>query len=149
MWLKEFKLFALKGRVVDTAIGVTIGIVFGNMINSLINDIIMPPIGLFLSGVDFSQLSVPFHLPGRPENSVEIRYGSFISAVINFIAVTGSIFVVLKTMVRLRFSELEDIISTKNCSECQMTIPMHATKCGHCCSDLHSAHSKLNKEQYK
>ena len=135
-WYKDFKSFLLRGNVVDTAIGVIIGVVVGNVVNSLVNDILMPPIGLFLSGIDFSQLAFKVALPGMPDASVEIRYGAFLNVFMNFIIVSWVIFLIVKLMARLHLSNEDKLSPPRYCPACQMIIPQKAIKCGHCCTDL-------------
>lgn len=130
-WIKEFKEFAMKGSMVDLAIGVIIGGVFGKLVSSLVSDILMPPIGMLLGGVDFSSMSV--NLGATPP--VEIRYGVFINTLIDFLIVSLVIFLVIKTMNRLR-PPPEKPVTTKTCPECQMEVPVKAKKCGHCCSEI-------------
>ncbi len=124
-WVKEFKEFALKGNMVDLAIGVIVALAFGKVVNSLVSDILMPPIGFLLGGVDFSALSAKL-------GSVEIKYGLFINAVISFLIISLTIFVIVKGMNRLRNSKE----TAKECPECLMSVPIMAKKCCHCCSEL-------------
>lgn len=131
--IKEFKEFALKGNMVDLAIGVIIGGVFGKLVSSLVSDILMPPIGMLLGGVDFSALSIKI---GSVTPPVEIRYGAFINTLIDFLIVSFVIFVVIKAMNKLRPAPAKPV-TTKTCAECLMEVPAQAKKCGHCCSVLH------------
>jgi large conductance mechanosensitive channel len=107
MLLKEFKEFAMKGNMVDMAIGIIIGAAFGNVVNSLVNDIIMPPFGLLLGGMDFKDfyfvLKAADPVAGTPE--VTFKYGSFITILINFLVVAWALFIVVKGMNKLRKSE--------------------------------------------
>ncbi|MBM4175962.1 MAG: large-conductance mechanosensitive channel protein MscL [Ignavibacteria bacterium] len=104
---KEFKEFAMKGNMVDMAIGIIIGAAFGNVVNSLVNDIIMPPIGLLLGGMDFKDFYVVLKsadpLAGTPE--VTFKYGAFITVLINFLVVAWALFMVVKGMNKMRKSE--------------------------------------------
>jgi large conductance mechanosensitive channel len=100
--LKEFKEFASKGSVVDLAVGVVIGAAFGKIVTSLVEDIIMPPIGLLLSGIDFSKLAITLKNATGDEPPVLLKYGSFINAIIAFIIVAFCIFVMLKGLNRMR-----------------------------------------------
>lgn len=135
LWIKEFREFALRGNMVDLAIGVIIGAAFGKVVTSLVNDIIMPPIGFLLGGVDFSMLSIKLHWPGSASDPVEIKYGLFINAIINLFVVAGSIFFTIKGFNRFCNTSLETL-STKKCSHCYMSIPYQAKKCAHCASSL-------------
>lgn len=135
-WIKEIKEFALKGSMVDLAIGVVIGTAFGKVVSSLVSDIIMPPIGFLLNGVDFSALSFKLSFPGSSSAPIEIKYGLFINTIIDFFIIALVIFFVIRGMNRLRPSPPQPIPTTKNCPECLMEIPINAKKCGHCCSPL-------------
>jgi large conductance mechanosensitive channel len=132
---KEFKEFALKGNMVDLAIGVVIGAAFGKVVSSFVSDIIMPPIGLLLGGVDFSSLSFKMESPIKAGEPVEIKYGVFLNTIIDFLIIALVIFLVIKFMNRLRQAK-EESPTTKPCPECLMDVPVKAKKCGHCCSSL-------------
>jgi large conductance mechanosensitive channel len=143
--LKEFREFAMKGNVVDLAIGVVIGAAFGKIVDSLVKDLIMPPIGKLLGGVDFSSLFVT--LGGGPYPSLKaaqdagaatLNYGVFINAVINFLIVAFALFMVVKAMNRLRRQEAAapPPPTSKLCPQCQMEIPVKATRCGHCTANV-------------
>ena len=138
--LKEFKEFAMRGNVVDMAIGIIIGAAFGKIITSLVNDVLMPPIGRLLGNVDFSSLFVS--LSGGSYASLDaakaagaatINYGIFINTVIDFIIVAFVIFLLVKGMNRLRKQqEAPPVPTTKTCPECFSEIPIKATRCAHC-----------------
>jgi large conductance mechanosensitive channel len=134
-WFKEFKEFALRGNMVDLAVGIIIGAAFGKVVNSLVTDILMPPIGLLLGGVDFSALSLKLHLPGSSAPPVELKYGSFINTLVDLFILSFAIFILIRGMNRL-YKKQEQAPSTKECPECAMSIPIQARKCGHCTSDL-------------
>jgi large conductance mechanosensitive channel len=127
-FIQEFKAFAIRGNAVDLAVGVIIGAAFGRIVNSLVNDILMPPIGVLLGGVDFSNLAITLH------PSVELKYGTFINTIIDFTIVAFVIFLVVRIMNHLTRSVEE--ATTKDCPFCLMQIPAKAKKCGHCLSDL-------------
>lgn len=132
---KEFKEFAMRGNVVDLAVGIIIGGAFGTIISSLVNDILMPPIGLILGGLDFK--SFKFLLQADPE--VAINYGLFINAVINFLIVAFALFMVIRGMNKLQRAKAEapaPAPTTKECPQCMMTIPLNAKRCGHCTTTL-------------
>jgi large conductance mechanosensitive channel len=133
-WLKEFKEFALRGNMIDLAVGIILGASFSRVVNSLVTDIIMPPLGLLIGGVDFSALSIKLNLPVVGGAPVEIKYGLFINQCIDLIVVSGAIFFLIKLMNRLYRNEEE--VTTKDCPECLMSIPLKATKCGHCTTEL-------------
>lgn len=128
--LKEFKEFAMRGNVVDMAVGIIIGAAFGGIVNSLVNDVIMPPVGLLTGGIDFSDLVVKL----QNEPAVAIKYGVFINAVINFVIIAFAMFIIVRAMNRLKKKEevAPAAPTTKECPECLMTIPLKAKRCGHC-----------------
>ena len=134
--VKEFKDFALKGSVVDLAVGIIIGGAFGKIVTSLVNDVIMPPIGVLLGGVDFSNLSITIKEASASGAVVTLRYGSFINTVIDFVIVALAIFLMIRTMNALRRKqEVPTAIAsptTRECPECLMTVPIKAKRCGHC-----------------
>lgn len=103
--VNEFKTFAMKGNVVDMAVGIIIGAAFGGIVTSLVSDVIMPPIGALIGGIDFSALSVKLSNPLNGAKPVEILYGKFLNTVINFIIVAFAIFMLVKGMNRLKKKE--------------------------------------------
>lgn len=141
LW-EDFKTFALKGNMVDLAIGVVIGTAFGKVVSSLVNDIIMPPLGLLLGGIDFSQFLIKMHLPGSPKPPVDWKYGIFLNNILEFLIVALSIFLVIKLMNKL-YKQKEEKPKTQDCPECRMPIPLDAKKCGHCCTVLKSTEEKM------
>jgi large conductance mechanosensitive channel len=145
--LKEFKEFALRGNVLDMAIGIIIGAAFGKIITSFVNDILMPPIGLLLGNVDFANLFI--NLSGQPYASLEeaqaagaatINYGLFINTVLDFIIVAFVIFLLVRRVNRMKREEKAPPAepTTKECPYCLSTIPVKATRCPHCTSELGS-----------
>jgi large conductance mechanosensitive channel len=134
-WAKEFIRFAFRGNVFDLAVGVILGMVFSNLINSLINDIIMPCVGLILSGVDFGNLALTLHPILHRKGAVQIRYGVFINTFIQFLVVAGVVFLTFKSLVRFRLAEA-DKTPMQKCGECCMSIPQSAKKCSYCCSSV-------------
>ena len=148
---KEFQEFAVKGNVVDMAIGIIIGAAFGKIINSAVSDIIMPPIGLILGGVDFSNLYL--NLSGQAYPSLEaakaagaatLNYGVFLNAVINFLIVAFAVFLLVKGINSLKRKEAvapQATPTTKPCPFCYSMIPIPASRCAHCTSDLQTAAS--------
>lgn len=131
--LKEFKDFAMKGNVIDMAVGIIIGAAFGKIVSSLVSDVIMPPIGVALGNVDFSSLVLTLKQKSGDIPAVSIRYGVFINTVIDFLIVAFAIFVVIKQLNRLKRPEAA---TTKDCPRCLMSIPLKATRCGHCAADI-------------
>jgi large conductance mechanosensitive channel len=138
--LKEFKEFAMRGSVLDLAVGVIIGAAFGKIVSSLVDDVIMPPIGRLLGHVDFSQLFI--NLSGTPYESLAeakkhsaatLNYGVFINTVINFLIVAFVVFLVVRSVNRW-MPKPPAPMTTKDCPQCAMAIPVAAKKCGHCTS---------------
>jgi large conductance mechanosensitive channel len=147
---KEFKEFAIKGNAVDLAVGVVIGAAFGSIVTSLVKDILMPPIGLLTGGLDFSnKFLVLKNAPGgaafaTPVDAVKAgaitwNYGNFVTLVINFIIVAFCIFLVVKTMNKMKKPSPTAAPVAKDCPACTMSIPIRATRCPHCTTDLAGA----------
>ena len=141
--LKEFKDFAMKGNVLDMAIGVIIGGAFGKIISSLVSDVLMPPIGMLMGKVDFSSLFI--NLSGTPQPSLAaakaagsptINYGVFLQATFDFIIIAFVIFLLVKQVNRLKKPEPTAAPTTKDCPHCLSAIPIKATKCAHCTSTV-------------
>jgi large conductance mechanosensitive channel len=136
--IKEFKEFAMRGSVIDMAVGIVIGGAFGKIVSSVVNDIIMPPIGIILGNVDFSNLAITLQAKTAETEAVTIKYGAFINTVLDFIIVAFSIFIVIKQMNRFRKKEgtvpMEP--TTKDCPKCYTVINLKATRCPHCTSEL-------------
>ncbi|HXG91365.1 MAG TPA: large conductance mechanosensitive channel protein MscL [Blastocatellia bacterium] len=141
--LKEFKEFISKGSVIDLAVGVIIGAAFGKIVTSLVNDVVMPPIGMLLGKVDFSTFFIP--LRGNP-NTVEeakalgipvIKYGAFLNTVIEFLIIAFVIFLIVKAINRMRREQEKP--ATKDCGYCFSKIPLKATRCPECTSELQTA----------
>jgi large conductance mechanosensitive channel len=141
--LKEFKEFAMKGNVLDMAIGVIIGGAFGKIVTSLVSDVLMPPLGLVLGKVDFSSLFL--NLSGTPQPSLAaakaagaptINYGVFLQTVLDFIIIAFVIFMLVKQVNRLKTPAAPAAPTTKDCPLCLSTIPIKATKCAHCTSPV-------------
>jgi len=147
--LKEFKEFAMRGNVVDMAVGIIIGAAFGGIVNSLVSDVIMPPIGLLLGNVDFSNLYIilregatagPFAslVEAKKAGAVTISYGAFINTIINFLILAFVIFLFIRNINKLKRKEVAApaVPTTKECTYCFSTIPIKATRCPHCTSEL-------------
>jgi large conductance mechanosensitive channel len=144
--LKEFKEFAIKGNMVDLAIGVIMGGAFGAVVNSLVKDVIMPPIGALLTNVDFSNLMWviregktpgPYATPtaAAEAGAVVMSYGTFINTAINFLVVAVVIFFLVKAMNKLRKAKEEEV-TTKECPFCKTEIALAATRCPACTSEV-------------
>jgi large conductance mechanosensitive channel len=141
--LKEFKDFIMRGNVLDLAVAVIIGGAFGKIISSLVTDVLMPPLGLLLGNVDFSSLFI--NLTGTPYASLAdavkaeaptINYGLFLNNIINFVIVAAAIFLIIKLANRLQRPKTPPAPKTKECPFCISTIPIQATRCAHCTSEL-------------
>ena len=141
--IEEFKKFIMRGNVLDMAVGIIIGAAFGKIVTSFVNDVLMPPIGLILGQVDFSNLFI--NLSGKPVATLAeakaaglpvIAYGSFLNAVIDFLIVAFAIFMMIKQFNRLVPQKEEPEKEPHLCPYCKTEIPEDATKCPHCTSDL-------------
>jgi large conductance mechanosensitive channel len=148
--LKDFKEFAMRGNVVDMAVGIIIGAAFGTIINSLVSDVIMPPIGLLFGNIDFSNLFIVLRqgakeagpygslAAAKAAGAVSINYGFFINTVISFVIVAFAVFLLIRGVNKMkRQTETPPAVATtKECPYCLSTIPIKATRCGHCTSEL-------------
>ena len=148
--LKEFRDFAMKGNVVDMAVGIIIGAAFGTIVASLVADIIMPPIGMLLGGVDFTNIFValkegstagpyPTLAAAQAAGAVTMNVGMFLNKVFSFIIVAFSVFMLVKAMNKAKRAEpapAPAAPTTKECPFCLSAIPLKATRCAHCASDL-------------
>ena len=141
--LKEFKEFAMKGNVLDLAIGIIMGTAFGKIITSFVNDIIMPPIGLLLGNVDFANLYI--NLSGGTYASLDeakkagaavIAYGAFLNTVLDFVIVAFVMFLLIRQINRMKKQPAPADPTTKECKYCLASIPIKATRCPHCTSQL-------------
>jgi large conductance mechanosensitive channel len=132
---KEFKAFALKGSVVDMAIGIIIGVAFGAVVASLVSDVLMPPLGLLFGHLDFSNMAVKLSATSK------LTYGMFINKVISFLIVSLALFLVIRAMNRLRrkAEPPAPAPTTKACPYCDTQIPLKAVRCPNCTSELKSA----------
>jgi len=136
--LKEFKEFAMRGNVLDMAIGIIIGAAFGKIVNSLVKDVIMPPIGLLLGRVDFSELAITLKAKTAGAEAVSINYGVFINTVLDFVIVAFAIFMLIKQVNRFKRKEEKPAAAptTKDCPKCFTPIPIQATRCPNCTSEI-------------
>jgi len=151
MW-KEFKEFALRGNVMDMAVGIIIGAAFGTIVKSVVEDVIMPPIGLLLGNVDFSNLFAVLKsgaMPGpyaslaqaKAAGAVTINYGAFLNTIISFLIVAFAVFLMIKGMNQLKRKQEAPAAapSTKECPYCLSVVPLKATRCANCTSELRTA----------
>jgi len=142
--LKEFRDFAMRGNVVDLAVGVIIGAAFGKIVSSLVNDVLMPPIGLLLGNIDFSNIFIPLSMhhydsiaAAKAAGAPTINIGIFINNIIDFVIVAFVIFLLIRQMNRLMPKPAAPV-TTKDCPRCATAIPLAATRCPHCTSELAS-----------
>lgn len=153
--INEFKEFAVKGNVVDMAVGIIIGASFGNVVNSLVNDIIMPPLGFLMGKVDFSNMYLTIYNP-HPEQTfsslksaasagvVTLNYGLFLNTIISFIIVAYAVFILIKAINKLKAAAEKKCLAdeaaaeptSKECPRCFSKIDVKATKCPHCTADI-------------
>jgi large conductance mechanosensitive channel len=151
--LKEFKEFAMRGNVVDMAVGIIIGAAFGTIVKSLVSDVIMPPIGLLLGNVDFANLFIilkhgaevagPYAslADAQAAGAVSLNYGTFINTIISFIIVAFAVFMLIRSINKLKRKEEAPPAepTTKECPHCFSTIPIKAMRCPMCTSELKTA----------
>jgi large conductance mechanosensitive channel len=143
---KEFKEFAMKGNVLDMAVGIIIGAAFGKIISSFVADILMPPIGLLLGKMDFSSQfinlsgeSYPTIAAAKAAGAATLNYGIFLNTVIDFLIVAFAIFLLIKQVNRFKRQPAAAAPNTKDCPFCASAIPIPATRCPHCTSQLTQA----------
>ncbi|MAC51118.1 MAG: large conductance mechanosensitive channel protein MscL [Gimesia sp.] len=134
--LKEFKEFAVRGNVVDMAVGIIIGAAFSKIVSSLVKDVVMPPIGMLLGKVDFSELSIVLHEKTATTEAVTVNYGLNFNSVLDFVIVALVIFLVIRQMNKLKQQEAPKPESTKGCPFCKSIIIIDATRCPNCTSEL-------------
>lgn len=150
--LKEFKEFAVKGNVIDMAVGIIIGAAFGNVVNSVVNDVIMPPLGALMGKVDFSKLYFTVYNPtpdvsyptleaAKEAGVVTINYGLFINTLISFTMVAFAVFILVKCINKLKADNAKEAaeeaaVTEKECPRCFSKININATKCPHCTADI-------------
>ena len=142
--LKEFKEFAMRGSVVDLAVGVIIGAAFGKIVSSLVEDVMMPPIGRLLGHIDFSGLFINLGdrsyetlAAAKAAGAPTLNYGIFLNALVNFLIVAFCVFLVVQQVNRWAKKPAPATApTTKECPQCAMTIPIAAKRCGHCTTQL-------------
>ncbi len=144
---KEFKEFAIKGNVVDMAVGIIIGAAFGGIVKSLVDDIIMPPLGIMLGKIDFSNLFITLKagakaaapyaslIEAKAAGASTLNYGLFINQIVSFTIVAFAVFLLVKGINKLKREKTSDP-TTKECSFCASNIPLKASRCPHCTSSL-------------
>ena len=145
-FLKEFKNFAMRGNVIDMAVGVVIGAAFGKIVSSLVTNIIMPPLGVLLGGIDFSEFFITLSTTKRAATLAEaqaqgipvIAYGAFINTIIEFLIIAFAIFIVIRQMNAL-VPKSEEAPVSRRCPHCKEAVAEDATRCPHCTSPLDSA----------
>ena len=149
--LKEFKAFAMRGNVLDLAVGFIMGGAFGTIVKSLVDDVIMPPIGLALGNVDFSNLFVmlkegakaaaPYSTLAEAQTAgaVTLNYGLFVNSIITFLIVAFAVFQLVRAASRMKPQEAAAAPNTKDCPYCKMPIPLAATRCPQCTSEVRAA----------
>lgn len=141
--IKEFKDFAMRGNVIDMAVGIVIGGAFGKIVSSFVADVVMPPIGLLTGGVDFSSLFLDLSGKGyetlaaaKEAGAATLNVGTFINTVIDFVIIAFAIFIVVRQMNKLKKQPPPADPTAKDCPQCLMSIPIKATRCGHCTTQL-------------
>jgi large conductance mechanosensitive channel len=141
--LNEFKTFAMRGNVIDLAVGVIIGSAFGRIVTSLVEDVIMPPLGLLLARVDFSNLyfnlsntSYPTLAAAKAAGAPTVNYGAFLNTLVNFLIIAFVVFMLVRQINRLKDTEPPPSPTTKACPYCHSTISVKAVRCPQCTSDI-------------
>ena len=141
--LKEFREFAMRGNVVDLAVGVMIGAAFGRIVTSFVEDILMPPIGLALVNVDLSNLLInlsgmdyPSVAAATAAGAATLNYGIFLNTVLNFLIIVFAIFILIKQINRWQKPAPAAAPTTRDCPHCLLAVPIKATRCAHCTSEL-------------
>jgi large conductance mechanosensitive channel len=141
--LKEFKEFAMRGNVLDMAVGIIIGAAFGKIVTSFVEDVMMPPLGRLIGHVDFSNMFIS--LDGQHYDSIEaakkagaaLSYGTFLNTIINFLIVAFAVFLLVRMVNRWTTKPAPPAApTTKDCPQCAMSIPIQAKRCGHCTTQL-------------
>jgi large conductance mechanosensitive channel len=145
---KEFKEFAMRGNVLDMAIGIIIGAAFGKIVSSFVADVLMPPLGLLMGGADFTNYfitlkgaALPTLAAAKTAGSVTVNYGVFVNTILDFLVVAFAIFLLIRQVNRLRKKEepAPAAPTTKECPQCLSVIPLKAKRCAHCTTQLVSA----------
>lgn len=148
--LKEFKEFIMRGNVIDMAVGIIIGAAFGTIVKSLVDDVIMPPIGLLLGKVDFSNLFLVIRegkvtgvydtvAAAKAAGAVTINYGLFFNTIISFLIVAFAVFMLIRAVNKLKRETPPPEAVTKECPYCLSVIPIKASRCAHCTAEIKGA----------
>ena len=144
--LKEFKEFALRGSVLDLAVGVIIGAAFGKIVTSFVQDILMPPISMLMGGADFTNYLISLNgthydtlALAKAANAPTINYGLFLNNILDFLIVAFAIFLLVRQVNRMKKQAPPPLPTQKECPQCLMVIPLNAKKCGHCTAQLITA----------
>jgi large conductance mechanosensitive channel len=144
--VKEFKEFVMRGNVLDMAVGIIIGAAFGKIVSSLVGDVLMPPIGLVLGQVSFSDLFInlsstpyPSLAAAKAAGAATINYGAFIQSAIDFLIISAVIFILIRQVNRFKKDAPPPPPSSKTCPYCISAIPLKATRCPHCTSEVKAA----------
>jgi large conductance mechanosensitive channel len=132
--VKEFKEFALKGNVMDMAVGVIIGGAFGKIVSSFLNDVVMPPLGMLMGGVDFTDKRLILKAAEGAGKAVTLNYGAFVTNIVDFVIIAAAVFAAVKGINSLKRAEpvAPPAPTEKACPECLLNIPIRAKRCGHC-----------------
>jgi large conductance mechanosensitive channel len=141
--LKDFKEFAIRGNVMDLAVGVIIGAAFGKIVTSLVNDVVMPPVGKAVGGADFSNFFVDLSggnyatlAEAKAAGAATINYGLFINTCLDFIIVAFAVFILIRQVNKLKSAPAPALVNTKECPFCISAIPLNASRCPHCTSNV-------------
>lgn len=144
--LKEFKEFAMRGSVLDMAVGIVIGVAFGKIVSSFVDDVMMPPIGRLLGHADFSNLFITLSgqhyetlAAAKAAGAATLNFGVFLNTIINFLIVAFAVFILVRQVNRLKRAPAPAAVTSKECPLCLSTIPLKATKCAHCTAELRGA----------
>jgi large conductance mechanosensitive channel len=143
---KEFKEFAMRGNVLDMAVGIVIGAAFGAIVTSFVADVLMPPLGHLLGHADFSNLFFSLNgqhydtlLAAKAAGAATLNYGLFINAVVNFLIVAFAVFLLVRAVNRMQKKQAPAAATTRECPRCLSSVPLKATRCAFCTSDLSAA----------
>ncbi len=146
--LKEFREFAARGNVVDMTVGVILGAAFGKVVSSLVTDVVMPPLGLLIGKVDFSNLFLDLSRQGhktlaeaKAAGAATINYGVFLNTVLDFLIVGFAVFLLVKQVNRLNRKQAPQAPNTRDCPYCLSSVPLKAVRCAHCTSTLEKPHA--------
>ena len=141
--LKEFKDFAMRGNVLDLAVGLVLGAAFGRIVTSFVNDVLMPPVGRLLGGVDFSSLFINLSdrsyrtlAEAKAAGAATLNYGLFLQSVVDFVIVAFAVFMIVRQLNRMKRPAAPAVLATQPCRFCLSQIALKASRCPHCTSEL-------------